>query len=306
MKDMIISVGGAYVRVWRPGRGLAVELPAAAVVDKEGQIIALGEEAAGREGKLSDEMAFWRPFWADRITHRYLLREILRLALEQSQASGDWWERWRVTLLLPPNIPPLHATWLEKTLREVGVGWIEHFDPLATLVKSQVGRSKTVPIMGVVDWGFSQLRVVIYSGETVLCLASAPHLSLSEFCRQLIAAERKDSRRSFPLASLYSQQWGVTHVAYDERSARPVVGTLNNKILTQTRQAFAEEALKLMAKLVRDLNPEQAAFFRQQGWLVVGGGAELVGSVETWAETLGVPVRVAANAPYATLQGAKK
>lgn len=303
MWDMVIGVGGGYVRVWRPGSGLASELPAAVVVDSEGELVALGEEAAGREGKLSGAESFLRPFFADRIIQRQALRELVRLALDQAQLSP--WERWQATLLLPPTVAPLHADWLERTVREAGVGLVRRRDPLAGLVKNQTRRVKGVPVMGVLDWGFSQLRAAIYAGEEVLAKAAAPHLSVAELCQAVVSAERAAAHRLFPLSALYGLQWGVTHAAYDEAAARPCAGALNPQIVGQVRQAFAAGVLETMVDLSRQLTPEQSAYFRHQGWIVVGGGAVLADEPDAWAEKLGVPVRLATNAAYALLQGSE-
>lgn len=305
MRDMVIAAGGAYIRIWRRGQGLLAEVPAAGVVDSEGAIVAVGEEAIGREGKLPPRQSFIRPFFADRIVHRDLLREVLRLALDQAQTKGKWWDRWRVTLLVPPSVPPLHAAWLERTVREAGAGLIERQDPLASLVKAQTRRVKGAPVMGVLDWGFSQVRAGIYAGAEPLAMAGAPHLSVAQLCEQVVSAERTASKRLFPRAGLYGLQWGLTHVAFDESSGRPAAGTLKPDVVLAVRQSFSDAILRIMADLAQKLPPEQAALLRQQGWIVVGGGAGLAGEPEDWARTLGVPVRIAANASYALLQGAE-
>lgn len=297
---MIVSVGGGFIRVWRTGVGLAAEVPTCVVSSQEG-IIALGDEAAAMEGKLAPGQEFTRPFFADRIIQREYLRELIRKALVLSGEKGSIWERLIVSAAIPGSTARLHKEWLMRTLREAGLGWIRPIDPLVSVAAKHGARQrKSLPIVGVVDWGFSALRAAIYVGDSLLASTTQETFGLRSLCQLIVENEKATSQRIFPLAPLYSLQWGLAHTGFDQKSKKSFTGTLQKEIVQDAQAACANGILQALANLQQQLSPEQASFFHQNGWVVIGGGASLVS--EKWEKVLGVPVTVAPGATYASLQ----
>lgn len=298
---MVISVGGAFIRIWRPGSGLVAEVPTC-VVSSQDEILALGEEAAAMEGKLSPGQEFLRPFFANHIIHREQLRLLLQQALAQSRSNGSIWERLVVTAAVPPGTPRLHQEWLVRTLREAGLGFVRTVDPLAEFAMKQTKQRKSVPVVGVLDWGFSAARAAIYAGGRILASRSLDHLGLRSLCETVVQMERTENKRIFPLSALYGMQWGLAMTGFDTAAGKSFTGTIQKEVVHQAQQVFADGVQDLLLSLHQQLTAEQVAFLRQSGWLVMGGGSGLAMDVQQWEKTTGVPARVVSGPVYAALQ----
>ncbi len=303
---MTISIGGAYIRIWRPRRGLAAEVPAVVVLDQDGAIIALGDAAAQMEGKTSHQQQLVRSFFGDQIIHRDGLRALIRLALAKAIESDQarWWERLRLNIAVPPTVSPLHRDWLQRTVREAGGGWLNSLDPWSHLLPhNSQRRTDVVPVHGVLDWGFSGVRAALYVGDQLVASQSNSQWGLRQLCEKMVIAEQAKTHRLFPQSALYNQEWGLAYTGFDTAKARPILATLSAEV-KQTTQVEGVKAIgQMLITLQNRLTPEQTSFLPQHGWLVVGGAANLFTDLDHWSQKLGAPLTVAVGPTYAVLKG---
>lgn len=281
----------------------------AVVQEKEtGAVIAYGDEAVKMLGKLPATRQFVRPYWADQIIDRDVLRGILEVAvhLDQQALPTNWvnslWQRGQYRMVLPPTVSELHRQWLRRTWREVGLWRWQEEDGFWNALMPLVRRSHQKLVIGVVDLGFSAARAAVYTGSDVLLAEKRSDLSLSAFCDQLVNQERRESQILFSDSSLYDQQWFTQQVGFHEQEQRPVARPLQKKSVQLTQQAFQEAVGSWLAEVNQKLPTETAAQLKTFGWVVTGGFTAQPEWVEQWAQQLEVPVQLHPQAKYAEIR----
>lgn len=299
----LVSFGGGYIRVWRPGKGLSVELPCCLVVNKEtGSIDALGEEAAELEGKLPPTLKFVRPFWCDRIVDRGALRALLQEALQrdrqmQKDTPAAWFHRY--TVRVPESMPDLHRRWLLTTCREVWpIPWKEQ-GAFASLQTRPGARSEVGLYL---DVGFSGVHVALMVGKNVIATQSRKDLSFQQFCTKITTAVRVKQHTRFAPSSLYSQQWFTQHAGFQEKEQQPQVFTVSRALFDQEIQLWADRLADVVEHSMSLAPAEVRAQLSRVGVSLVGGGAEISELVTTLEKKLGLPITVVRQPKYATLR----
>ncbi len=299
----VVSIGGGYIRVWRPGKGLTVELPACVVVETAtGNIEGIAEEAADLEGKLPPSLQFVRPFWADRIVNRAALRILLQEALRRDRkVDTGLLQRWthRYSLRLPESTPRLHRTWLLATCREVWpLPW--KIQGSATSLQTRPGARADVGLY--LDLGFSGVHATLLVGTNVLAAHSSQELSFQHFCHQLTqAVQAKEHVRIAP-AVLYGQQWFTQQAGLHEKDQKPVLYSIPRPLFAQELTRWAKQLAAVLQQVSSSAPPDVRSHLSRSGVSLVGGGAEISELVEALSKELDFPVQVIRQPKYATLR----
>lgn len=300
-----ISIGGGFVRIWRAPRGLQVEIPAVVIVDtRTQQYTAFGAEAAELEEKLPAHLQCIRPFFADELYDRYAFQALLRYAVDQDRASLSWQDRvlapFRYSVVIAPTVSSLHAKWLRQAGWEVGIWPWRVLSPIQELVdRPAVSRaaSSTAHLHGVIDVGFSAVRVYCHVGETEL-FAVRFQDGLRSFYERLSEFEYAQTQLRFPPTVFYDQRWFVKHPVFDERTQRAKLEMVTKKHFEVVLHAYADELATFIVQHVNQLPESQRALLQQRGWTLVGGGAKLTNLAEQLQDALSMPVQVKKYAQY--------
>ncbi len=299
-----LSVGGGFVRIWRSGQGLSVELPTCVVVRTvDGSVVAVGHEAAQLEGKLPPGMKFIRPFWGERIIDRSLLREVLQEALDlDAQQQKNWLGRAtrQCTLVMNETTPALHHRWLRKTCEELWPWpWKEAWALSASSQQWQKKQSHsrqmgTLPLqpMMVVDCGFSAVRGAVFIGEETLPFSHEESLGLEMICKEIVGFEEKKFGVLFAASLFFHQEWGVQQAALRAADQQPIMQPLHRESVTAVQKKANERFQKWIANALSTLPKEIRVALQHEGILLVGGAARFFAQDSQLEKHLGLPIRV--------------
>lgn len=300
----ILSIGGAFIRIWRAG-SLQVELPNVVIWDtRTGQYTSFGTEAAELEEKLPVHLHCIRPFFTDELYDRQALQAILRHAIDLDRNSLSLVDRFlaplRYEVHVSPTITPLHAKWLRQAGWEVGIWPWRVRSPLARVITPSRPRSVSTSqahLYGVIDLGFSATRVYCGVEETVLLAARSPH-GLQSFCQQLSEYVLATSGLRFPPTVFYDQRWFVKHPVFDEQKQQARLEMVTKKQFETVLEAYGKQLSSFIVHHMSQLPDVQRAHLQQRGWILVGGGAKLNGLAELLQNSLGMPVQIDKYVPY--------
>ncbi len=289
-----VSLGGGYIRIWRPGEGLTVEMPACvAVRSDDGSILAIGEDASHLEGKLPPGTKIVRPFWSERITDRTLLRAVFQEALRQDRASRPKiWERLTLqyTLVLSETTPSLHKRWLRKTADELWPWPWREAPALRTLI--QGGRKKLredLPLL-VVDCGFSSVRGAILVGQEVLSFAHEERLGLARLCQSFSQLEQESFGITFAPSLFYAQDWGVRQAGMRVSDHQPVLAPPHRETSVTFQKQVLEHFCEWLEQQLAQVPSDMKVALQYEGIVLTGGAASLFAQDGALEKRCGLPV----------------
>ncbi len=297
----VLSIGGAYIRLWHKERGLLIEIPPCVVVDRQsGELKLYGQDAADLEGKVPPHLEFWRVWSADTLIDRQLLRSILSyvLGFEVSSEKERWQRAVSTTIIIPETISSLHEKWLLLTAREAGWWYLRTGRMGLPFVSNKPGNSSA--IQGVFDLGFSSARLVLYMGKEVLLSVSEPQLSLQNVAAEFSQSLKQHRQREISPQSFYDKHWLKTRFVYNLAKSGPEEYTpLGSDWQTIQTEFHRNVQHFLQYSLARLSDAQQAEMSRSTIWLI-GGAADLLQGVSDnfW------PVRFkpSSDAEYAALR----
>lgn len=291
-----VSLGGGYIRIWRPGRGLTVEMPSCVVIRSvDGSVLALGEEAAHLEGKLPPGTQLIRPFWLERIVDRTLLKILFAEALRLDRESHTtFWEKatLQYSLALSETTPVLHKQWLLKTAQEL---WPWPWKEIPALrAARENGRKKVradLPVV-VIDCGFSSVRGVVFTGQEYMVFPHEKRLGLFSLCQDFVHREEEKYGVTFAPSLFYAQDWGVRQAGLRLSDKQPVLAPPHR----ETFLAFQKQAQDWLSTWLRfqlsQLPSDIQVALQHEGVVLIGGAASFFAQDDVLQKQLGLPVHV--------------
>lgn len=307
MPTVRLSLGGAFFRLWADGHGLLTELPSCVIRNRDtGALVAFGEEAQSMEGRVPEHLEFVRPFAEDALYDRALFRALVEHIVLSNQQSLSPWQRVadfsRYHIAVPPTVPALHKTWLQRTLREAGLWQWQPYDPFLSVAQRVTQRSRSAQVVGVLDVGFSAVRAALYVGDEVVAAQRSSQLSLRNFCQQLTQEEQKRHQIQFSPSILYDQQWFVQHVGYNETQQRAVTAPVHKDTFTAVQKRYTNQLHQFLVGVMNTTAPDIQASMQYHGWTVIGGGATIPGVLDAFSAADGVPIKMYKHTRYADVR----
>lgn len=288
-----VSLGGGFVRIWWPGQGLTVEMPACVAVREDGEVAAFGEEAAQLEGKLPPGMKIIRPFWSERIQDRTLVKFLLQEALKkdrESQRRG--WQEWflQYTLVVNESTPDLHHRWLRKAAEEVWPWPWKELPGLRALASQRKKDARFDHALIVIDCGFSAARGVVLVGNETLTLTEEKSLSLYTLCHELCALEEEHYGIRFAPSLFYTQQWGTRQAGLRASDHQPVLQPVHREVMVQHTQKAFDRFVQWLEQSISYLPLDVQSELQHEGIWLTGGAAPFFLQANEVEKRLNIPV----------------
>lgn len=291
-----VSIGGGYVRIWRPGQGLIVEMPACvAVRTSDGSVLAIGEEASHLEGKLPPGTKIVRPFWSERIVDRTLLRLVLQEALRLDRATRpNLWERltFQYSLVISETTPALHKQWLQKTADELWPWPWREVPALRAVV--QGGRKKLredLPL-AVIDCGFSSVRGVVLVGQEVIRFSHNERLGLFSLCQNFVEQEETHFGVTFAPSLFYAQDWGVRQAGMRLSDHQPVLAPAHRETFVAFQKQGLEQFSLWLEQQLAQVPSDIKVALQHEGIVLVGGAASFFAQDGALEKRCGLPIHI--------------
>lgn len=276
-----LSLGGAFVRMWRKEVGLSVEIPSCVAIEQESRaVVAVGEEAQQLEGREPKGVMVVRPFFADQIVDRVLLRGLLMQALAQDRERlpnlvAQNTAFLGVQVALPATMTALHRRWFARTLREVGLITAPIVDSFTPIARAKTQRARGMAVVAVLDVGFSAARLVVYLGDTPILTQSWSEWSLSSLCQRVTELEERVTHLRFSPSTFYGQEWSLQHAGFDLQKHEAVFSILQKKTLEQSFHNFGSGLAESVQNALLQGEPNTLAQLSHHGIVLIGGGATI-------------------------------
>lgn len=316
-KDLGIDLGTANTLVYTKGRGVMIKEPSVvAINNRNGQILAVGEEARAMIGKTPPHIQVTRPLQRGIIADFEVTEKMLRYFIERvHHESSALIPRPRVVIGVPLDVTEVERKAVADAVlyaggREVFV--VE--EPLAAAVGIGLPISEAVGNM-IIDSGGGTTEIAVISLNGVVTAKSIP-IAGDELNRNII----QYSRDVFNLlvGERVAEEVKIaagSAVPLEERievslRGRDLLSGLPREIMVndgQIREAISR-SIKAIIEHVKSIleitPPELVADIYRRGIILTGGGALLRGIDRAITEGTGLPVRVAEDPLTAVARGA--
>jgi rod shape-determining protein MreB and related proteins len=297
-----IDLGSANTRIWVESRGVVLDEPTCLAFDKKTRdVLAVGDEAAQMDGRVSKNIEVVYPMSGSEVYDDVAVRALLKMFLEKSVGS--------ITLLNPIIMVSIstRATQADREiiteiLSSLGAGEIYTItQPLAASIGSGVPIADASGSFllhlgdGVVE------GVVISLGSTIISRSSGfsgNYLSesLQFFCQKELGL--KISKKTAKIlkeevVSLNPQQQIEKLIAgQDNTTENPKEMLVTSRDLLDHMADFAKNIEDLLTELLSKMPSELATDVIDKGMLLSGGLASIDGLDRHLTQKLGVPVSV--------------
>lgn len=117
--DLAVDLGTSRTRIWRKGRGIALDEPSLLAVEGgTGKVLAAGERARGLIGRTPAHVHIMRPVRDGVIVDADVAESMLRTFVDQVHSS--WLNRPRVVVATPSQITAVERRAVEETVLRSG------------------------------------------------------------------------------------------------------------------------------------------------------------------------------------------
>ena len=336
--DIGIDLGGANMRVWIRGEGLVLEEPSAVALGitheeaeeqkqqnsehsgkpREHRVLAIGAAAGDMLGKTPGCLIVIRPMKGGVLFDYDITKKLLRYCLHHQKvkkARKGGFRRSRVVFAVPSDITEVEKRALEDAAHSAGAGDVFLIEaPMAAAIGAglPVSEPKGCMLMNIgallTEIVVISLAGIVYSnvlpvGGDEMNNAIVSHLRKKY---NLLAGEREaeDIKIKIGTACRPEKELDYEIKGIDATEGRKLVVKIDSKEIREEALAGLlgqlEDALR---GFITRIEPELAADLVDNGIVLTGGGALLRGLDKRLADATGLPVRVADNATYATIEG---
>ena len=317
--DLVLDLGTAVTRIALPGRGIVLEEPTLAAVDRSTRRIladgsAVGHLAQQMLGRTSDSIEIAEPLRAGVVADYLVCEAMLRHFFAKARPAGTWGKP-RVLVTIPGDITPVERRAVLNSTYRAGARQVLLLPKLkaAALGAGLPVAEPVANMVCVIGAGSTEIGVLSLAGTV-----SARSIRIAG--REMDQAIVDYLRRHF---SLRVSRLSAERLRIEIGSARPLhqettseirgsdhVSGLPREALVASeavREALEEPLEKIIdaIRVTLDcLQPELAADLMDQGAVLCGGAASLPGLDRMIAERTGLPVRVAEDPATTIARGA--
>lgn len=316
-KDLGIDLGTANTLVYVKQRGIVIQESSVVAINlRNGQILAVGEQALAMLGKTPPHIQVTRPLQRGIIADFEVTEKMLRYFIEKvHHENHSVLSRPRVVIGVPLDVTEVERKAVSDAARSAGAREVFVVEePLAAAFGIGLPISEPIGHM-LVDLGGGTTEIAVLSLNGVVTAKSIPiagdelNRNIIQYARDvfsLLLGERVAERVKISAGSA---------VPLAERIEVPLRGRdllsgLPREILVtdgQIREALSRSIRAIVEHLKSILEitpPELVADIYRQGIVMTGGGALLRGMDRAITEGTGLPVRIAEDPLTAVARGA--
>lgn len=305
-KDLGIDLGTANTLVTVQGKGTVIQEPSVVAVNiRNGQVLAVGEEARAMIGKTPPHIQVTRPLQRGIIADFEVTEKMLRYFIEKvHRERSAFVPRPRVVIGVPLDVTEVERKAVGDAAMSAGareVFLVE--EPVAAAIGMGLPISDPVGNM-VVDLGGGTTEIAVISLNGVVTAKSIPvagdelNKSIVQYARDvfnMLVGERVAEEVKIAAGSAVSLEQPIEVPL----RGRDLLSGLPREIMVtdeQIREALSRSVkviVEHMKSILEITPPELVADTYRRGIVITGGGAMLRGLDRLISEHTGLPVRVA-------------
>jgi rod shape-determining protein MreB and related proteins len=303
-RDMAVDLGTANTLVYVRGRGIVLNEPSVVAINvKDGKPLAVGVEAKRMIGRTPNHIQAIRPLKDGVIADFEICEKMLRYFIHKVHQRR--WVKPRMVVCVPSGITGVEQRAVQEAAEYAGARKPAYIieEPMAAAIGAGLPVQEPTGNM-VVDIGGGTTEVAVISlggivaSQSVRVAGDELDHAIIQFIKKeysLALGERTAEEIKINLGSA----WPLEEELTAEVRGRDLVTGLPRTIITSTqeiRHAIEEPVSAVVDAVKTTLDatpPELAADIMEQGIVLTGGGALLLGLSERLQAETGMPIVVA-------------
>ncbi|HEX4906052.1 MAG TPA: rod shape-determining protein [Acidimicrobiales bacterium] len=313
-RDMAVDLGTANTLVYVRGRGIVLNEPSVVAVNtKDGRPLAVGAEAKRMIGRTPSHIQAIRPLKDGVIADFEICEKMLRYFIHKVHQRR--WVKPRMVICVPSGITGVEQRAVQEAAEYAGARKPAFIieEPMAAAIGAGLPVQEPTGNM-IVDIGGGTTEVAVISLGGIVASQSV-RVAGDELDEAIIQYIKKEyslalgERTAEEVKITLGSAWPLQEELTAEIRGRDLVTGLPKTILTSTeeiREAIEEpvQAIVDAVKVTLDKTPpELAADIMEQGIMLAGGGALLLGLPERLQAETGMPIKIAPNPLHAVAIG---
>lgn len=314
-KKICIDLGTANTIVYSNEEGVVFEEPTVlAMATKTKEIIAIGIEAKGMLGKVSEEITACRPLQHGVIANFKITEKYLQYCMSLANPNGSRFFKPTIMLSSPAGITSVEERAIIEAATNAGAGKVYLLaEPLAAGIGAGLPISSTSGHM-IVNIGGGTSEIAVISVNTICCFKSEKvagdyinnkivHFVKRKYGVLIGELLAENIKKTVGSAVQLQQPFEMEFRARDAQNSAPKTVRINSNDLLEG----IEPSLQIIAKGVVDVldkaPPELASDVIDRGMILSGGGAMLRGLDEYFSIQIGIPTHTAEDPIHCVIRG---
>lgn len=316
-KDLGIDLGTANTLVFVKGRGIVIQEPSVVAVNvRNGQILAVGEDARAMIGKTPAHILVTRPLQRGIIADFEVTEKMLRYFIERIHRENSVFiPRPRVVIGVPLDVTEVERKAVGDAVLSAGARDVHIVEePIAAAVGIGLPISDPVGNM-IVDFGGGTTEIAVISLNGVVTAKSIPiagdelNKNIIQYARDvfnILLGERVAEEVKIAAGSAVplSERIDVPIRGRDLLSGLPREIMVNDGQIREALSRSIKAIIEHVKSILEITPPELVADIYRRGIVMTGGGALLRGIDKAITEGTGLPVRLADEPLTAVARGA--
>jgi rod shape-determining protein MreB len=305
-RDMAVDLGTANTLIYVRGRGIVLDEPSVVAINvKDGRPVAVGTEAKRMLGRTPSHIQAIRPLKDGVIADFEICEKMLRYFIHKVHQRR--WARPRMVICVPSGITGVEQRAVQEAAEYAGARKPAYIieEPMAAAIGAGLPVQEPTGNMIVdIGGGTTEVAVISLGGIVTSQSVRVGGDELDDAILQYIKKEYSvalGERTAEEVKITLGSAWPLEEELTAEIRGRDLVTGLPKTILTSTseiREALEEPVSSVVdaVKVTLDKTPpELAADIMEQGIVLTGGGALLLGLTERLQAETGMPISVAKN-----------
>lgn len=314
-EDLGIDLGTANTLVSVKGRGIVINEPSiVALNQKTGQVVAVGAQAREMMGKTPAHIVAVRPIVDGVVSDFEVTEEMLGYLIDKAQGKNRKLLGPRIVIGVPSGITSVEVRAVRDAAKNAGAREVHIIEePMAAAIGigMPVHAAKGNMIIdiggGTTDIGVVSLGGLV-SARNVRIAGDKLNADIMAYIRnefKILVGEKSAEELKISVSSVRRESERLEAVV---RGRDLITGLPREVVVTDTDIKHAighsiDELIDAIKEVVETTPPEVLSDVMQKGISLAGGGALIRGLPELLSESLGVPVKVAADPLTAVVRG---
>ncbi|CAN5696078.1 MAG: rod shape-determining protein [Actinomycetota bacterium] len=305
-RDMAVDLGTANTLIYVRGRGIVLNEPSVVAINvKDGRPVAVGTDAKRMLGRTPSHIQAIRPLKDGVIADFEICEKMLRYFIHKVHQRR--WVKPRMVICVPSGITGVEQRAVQEAAEYAGARKPAYIieEPMAAAIGAGLPVQEPTGNMIVdIGGGTTEVAVISLGGIVASQSVRVGGDELDDAILQFIKKEYSvalGERTAEEVKITLGSAWPLEEELTAEIRGRDLVTGLPKTILTSTseiREALEEPVASVVdaVKVTLDKTPpELAADIMEQGIVLTGGGALLLGLTERLQAETGMPISVAHN-----------
>jgi len=314
-KKICIDLGTANTIVYSSEQGVVFEEPTVlAIVSKTKEVIAIGVEAKGMLGKVSEDITACRPLQHGVIANFKITEKYLQYCLSLANIHSSKFFKPTILLSSPAGITSVEERAIIEAARNAGAGKVYLLaEPLAAGIGAGLPISTSAGHL-IVNIGGGTSEIAVISVNSICCFKSEKvagdyiNYKIVQYVKKrygvligdLLAENiKKTIGSAIPLQNPFEMEFR----ARDAQNSAPTTVRLNSNDLLEGITPVLQVLVKGIVEVLDKAPPELASDVIDRGMIISGGGALLRGIDDYLASQIGIPAHVAEDPIHCVIRG---